>query len=133
MESCAWRNSIIKWERIMNEINRLQKWYQSQCNGDWEQQHGISITSCDNPGWWVKIDIENTPLENKPFPPLERNVSSKQMSRIAKGLEADMGDRGSDWMLCEVKNKVFDGAGDIGKLQTILETFLIWAESSNSN
>ena len=114
----------------MNEIDRLQKWYQSQCNGDWEQQHGISITSCDNPGWWVKIDIENTPLESKSFSPLERNVSSEQMSRIAKGIEPDMCNRGSDWMLCEVKDKIFDGAGDTGKLQTILEAFLIWAESS---
>jgi hypothetical protein len=30
-------------------------------------------------------------------------------------------------MLCEIKNKVFEGAGDPEKLQTILETFLNWA------
>jgi hypothetical protein len=112
----------------MNEITRLQNWYKSQCNGDWEHQHGISITSCDNPGWWVKVDLASTPLETKSFTPVVRNVSPEQMKRIAKGLEPDMCDRGPDWMLCEVKDKVFDGAGDPDKLQTILETFLNWAK-----
>ena len=113
----------------MNEIARLQKWFKSECDGDWEHRHGISITSCDNPGWWVKIDLRNTALEARRFVPVEHNVSADQMDRIAKGLEADMGDRGSDWMLCQVKDKVFDGAGDPDKLQSILETFLKWAEA----
>jgi len=112
----------------MNEIDRLQKWYKSQCNGDWEHQQGISITSCDNPGWWVEIDLSGTPLATKLFASVARNVSPEHMERIAKGLESDMCDRGSDWMLCTVKNKVFDGAGDPDKLRTILETFLNWAE-----
>ncbi len=112
----------------MNEFGRLQDWYKLQCDGNWEQQHGISIISCDNPAWWVKIDLEGTPLEFKPFTTLARNTSTEQMDRIAKGLESDPCDRGSDWMLCEVKEKKFDGAGDPDKLSSILDAFLKWAE-----
>ena len=76
----------------------------------------------------MKIDLAGTSLEHKSFDPVAQNVSSEQMDRIAKGIEPDMCDRGSDWMLCEVKKKVFDGAGDPDKLQVILQTFLNWAE-----
>ena|ERR1035437_9204322 len=116
----------------MNEITRLQNWYKSQCGGDWAQQHGISITTCDNPGWWVKIGLTGTSLETKSFAPVARNVSLEQMERIAKGLEPDMCDLGPDWMLCEVKGKVFEGAGDPEKLRTILEAFLDWAKVNDS-
>jgi len=113
----------------MNEIERLQAWYKSQSNGIWEQQYGISIVSCDNPGWWVKIDLADTPLESKPFTPISLNVSIEQMDKIAKGLESDLCDRGSDWMLCQIKEKKFDGAGDPSKLHSILNIFLNWAEN----
>ena len=113
----------------MNEITRIiEEWYKSQCNGDWEHKHSISITSCDNPGWWVKIDLTGTPLENKAFAPVARNVSPERMARIASGLEPDVCDRGPDWMLCEVKDKVFSGAGEPNKLHTILRTFLDWTK-----
>jgi hypothetical protein len=111
----------------MNEITRLQRWYASQCNGEWEHQHGISIASCDNPGWWVKIDLAGTSLETKSFAPMARHVDLGQMARIAEGLEPDRRDRGGDWMVCEIKDKVFEGAGDPEKLQTILGAFLNWA------
>lgn len=113
----------------MNELVRLQEWFKSQCNGDWEHSLGVSITTCDNPGWWVKIDLAGTSLENKPFTPVALNVSPDKMERIAQGLEMDMTDgRGPVWMLCEVKHKVFHGAGDPDKLQTILNIFLTWAK-----
>jgi hypothetical protein len=112
----------------MNEIDKLQEWYRSRCDGEWEEQHGITITSCDNPGWWVKIDLAGTPLETKPFETVAQNVSPQQIQRIAAGIEPDRCDRGPDWLLCEVEGNVFSGAGDPGKLRTIVETFLNWAE-----
>jgi hypothetical protein len=39
-------NSLIKW---------IQQWYVSQCDGDWEHECGIKITTLDNPGWDIKI------------------------------------------------------------------------------
>ena len=59
----------------MNNIARLQEWYRGQCNGQWEQDHGISIVSCDNPGWWVQNDLTGTPVENKEFERVAKNVS----------------------------------------------------------
>lgn len=112
----------------MSNLNRLQAWYEAQCNGTWEHHSGISIQSCDNPGWWVKIQLTGTPLSEKPFCPIEHNVSLAHMERIAAGLEGDSCDRGSDWMLCHVKDNVFDGAGGPQKLDVILAAFLDWAE-----
>lgn len=107
----------------MSNSSGLQEWYKKQCNGEWEQQSGVSIVSVDNPGWWVRIDLTGTPLENKPFGRVSKNVSLDQIDRISKGLEPDMCDRGPDWLLCQVKDRVFDGAGDPGKLDTILALF----------
>ncbi len=40
----------------------LQAWFVEQCNGDWEHGDGITIETLDNPGWSVKINIEDTVL-----------------------------------------------------------------------
>ena len=56
----------------MDILADLQNWYISNCNGEWEHQHGINIESRDNPGWWVKIDLMTTELLNKPFEPVVR-------------------------------------------------------------
>lgn len=34
-----------------NIFEWLQKWYKSQCDGDWEHEYGIKIETVDNPGW----------------------------------------------------------------------------------
>lgn len=110
------------------DICRLQEWYKKQCNGEWEHRYAISIVSCDNPGWWVKIDLTGTELENKPFESVSKNASSDQMDRISRGIESDVDGRGSDWLLCQVKDRIFDGVGDPDKLNTILAVFLSWIE-----
>ena len=44
-------------------LSSLQRWYSSQCDGDWEHQLGVEITTLDNPGWLVRIELRHTPLE----------------------------------------------------------------------
>lgn len=46
-------------------IVRLQGWYESNCNGDWEHSSGVKIESLDNPGWMVRLDIVGTQVEGK--------------------------------------------------------------------
>lgn len=45
-------------------LTRLQNWYKLNCNGDWEHSYGFSIANLDNPGWTVRIDLQETALEN---------------------------------------------------------------------
>jgi Immunity protein 53 len=49
----------------------LQNWYSSHCDGDWEHDWGASITTLDNPGWFVRINLVGTRLEG---PVVERVV-----------------------------------------------------------
>ena len=41
----------------MNAVSDLQKWYRSQCNGEWEHAEGISIGTLDNPGWSIEVSL----------------------------------------------------------------------------
>ena len=61
----------------MELLLKLQKWYASQCDGHWEHSSGITIESMDNPGWWVKINLKGTSLENKKFELFSKNVCQK--------------------------------------------------------
>lgn len=96
-------------------LTRLQAWYQKQCDGEWENDRGVSIESTDNPGWWVKIDLRGTGLENKSFAEVRRG-------------EAETLDPQPPWMRCYVDDqRVFNGAGDPTTLHDILNVFLDWA------
>lgn len=92
-------------------LNWLQKWYADNCDGSWEHMNVIKIETLDNPGWRVKIDLEDTDLENKPF----------------EEINCDNGD--DDWLRCWIKDAVFNGAGDPSKLETMLSVFKEWAET----
>ena len=47
----------------MEILQWVQQQYEQQCDGDWEHSYGIKIESLDNPGWIIKIDLEDTKLE----------------------------------------------------------------------
>jgi len=93
---------------------RLQKWFSSQCNGTWEHQRGVSIESTDNPGWWIKINIAGTDLEDCEF----------EEVRVGMG---DDSDPQPPWMRCYIKDGVWNGAGDFTRLPEIVDRFLSWA------
>lgn len=103
----------------MNTLARLQDWYAQQCNGEWEHASGITMQTCDNPGWWVKIDLAGTTLQQRAF------------AEIAAGVDAQRFAQGSCWMSCHVENGIWHGAGDASRLEHILETFLAWAEEAD--
>ena len=97
----------------MNLVEQLQDWFQSQCDGVWEHDHGIVIESTDNPGWWVKIDLKGS-LQTKSFEPVGRG-------------DLESTDPQPPWMRCYVEGGVFNGAGDPSTLGEIVTTFLAWA------
>ena len=80
-------------------LQQLQTWYRAQCNGDWEHSYGVKIDTLDNPGWSLSIDLTGTSLEQASF------------SKVTKGVIAGDITENQDWLLCEVKEKTFTGAG----------------------
>ncbi len=94
----------------MTTLDRLQRWYAAQCDDDWEHQQGVEISTLDNPGWRVVIDLEGTPLAG-----------------IAFAEVSDLGPE-ADWIRCWVEGGRFHGAGGANMLDAILGHFLDWAE-----
>jgi hypothetical protein len=62
----------------MSVLADIQKWYASNCDGDWEHSFGIVIETLDNPGWSVTIDLKDTNLEGKTFETFQNEVSEEQ-------------------------------------------------------
>lgn len=99
----------------MDVLDELQRWYSTQCNGEWEQDRGIQIESCDNPGWWVKIDVAGTVL------------ASREFQTIAESVDSNGCQQRDRWLYCRLANGVWHGAGDETKLRLIIKTFIDWA------
>ena len=94
-----------------NLITRLQDWYSSACNGDWEHTYGITVNTIDNPGWSLRIELVDTLLYEKKFAPIK-------IQRVDK----------DDWVSCSIKDGIFEGFGGSKNLAEILRIFLNWAE-----
>jgi hypothetical protein len=99
-------------------LQAVQDWYATHCNGAWEHTHGIKIVTCDNPGWWVTVDLTGTELQTCPY------------ASVAMNVDADGVAAGHRWLFCRVENAVWNGAGDETKLPAILAEFLSWATGS---
>ena len=98
---------------MQRELEGLQRWYESQCDGDWEHTYGIHIGTLDNPGWEVEIDLTDTDLETRSFTPVREDLES------------------SDWIHCRVDDRQFRGYGGVASLERILRTFLDWAQQTS--
>ena len=86
-------------------INWFQEWFNSNCDGEWEHSHGLTIESLDNPGWFVKIDLRDTLLE-------------------FKLIQNDVVDNGNmDWHQIKIVDFHFQGAGSPNKLNYIIQKF----------
>lgn len=96
---------------VQDDFLWLQKWYQIRCNGDWEHGSGIRLSTIDNPGWSLTINLEDTELRNRNFQQVDINRSEK------------------DWIFCEVKNIQFEARGGVGNLPEMLRIFRKWAEN----
>jgi immunity protein 53 of polymorphic toxin system len=49
---------------VTDPIAFLETWFLSQCDGDWEHDARIEISTLDNPGWYLSIDLTATDLED---------------------------------------------------------------------
>lgn len=97
----------------MMSIDRLQAWYESMTAGDWHHTYGITIENIDNPGWELRIDLQDTGLYGKDF-------IRKQEQR----------ENVNDWIHCRVENGQFKGFGGPRQLDEIITIFLDWADAN---
>lgn len=98
---------------MIEPLTRLQQWYLSYCDDDWEHSYGVSISTLDNPGWSLKINLAGTSCQGRPLD------------------ETSVGDSDVDqsWYVCWVADNEFHAAGGPLMLNTMLDFFLNWASA----
>jgi hypothetical protein len=95
----------------LDALGWLQEWYSEYCDGDWEHQQGVEISTIDNPGWRLKIDLVGTDLEGREF--------------IRTEIERSDG----DWIHAWTDKDVFNAAGGKGNLVEMVYLFKSWVDS----
>ena len=98
----------------------LMAWYLRQCDNDWEHSYGVEIGTLDNPGWSLKVELTDTPLNGRKF------------ARVAHGEPADDLDewrRVGSWWVAEVKDGAFQAACGPLDLSAVISVFREWAEA----
>jgi hypothetical protein len=94
----------------MDELAKLQEWYFAQCDGDWEHAWGVEIGTLDNPGWSLRISLEDTRLADVPYE--RRKVETSEL----------------EWMHCWVEDQTVQAAGGPRMLTAMLAEFFRWAD-----
>lgn len=97
-----------------NPLDWLQSWYYSKLDGDWEHQNGIQISTLDNPGWRLSIDIWEMPLRDLPFSRIEKERSEH------------------DWVFVWVEGGKFEARGGPNNLVELIKVFRNWIESTEA-
>ncbi|MFI0436061.1 MAG: immunity 53 family protein [Parachlamydiaceae bacterium] len=98
---------------MTNNLIWLLNWYYKYCNGDWEHQNGIKIGTIDNPGWYLKVNLNATEIQNFKFKIIDINRSE------------------DDWLYCSVNEKIFEGFGGPFNFIEILEIFRQFVEEES--
>lgn len=94
-----------------DNLEWLEAWYQSQCDGAWEHNHGIQLESLRQPGWRLTIRLAGTSAEN---------ASPQRMNFDTSG---------GEWIDCTISPERFEGAGDPRRLEQIIGVFRRWVET----
>jgi hypothetical protein len=92
-------------------LDRLAKWYSDNCDGGWEHQSGVEITTLDNPGWHLLVDLDDTELLNVPFDAVEDGLDGQP-----------------SWHCCKRDDYKFHAFCSPDRLTAVIEIFVDWAE-----
>lgn len=96
----------------MAGLERLERWYLTHCNGDWEHQSGVTIETLDNPGWRVTINLAGTEGESKTLETIRQERTP------------------TDWVVYWIENRKFNAACGPANLSEIIDIFCDWFETS---
>jgi hypothetical protein len=97
----------------MHAFDWLQKWYEDQCDGDWEHTSGIRLETLDNPGWSLDVSLVGTHLEDQPF----------AVRRIERS--------STDWFHAFRRDLNFCGRCGPGNLTEVIDVFRRWASEGD--
>jgi hypothetical protein len=86
----------------------LQAWYAAQCDGDWEHEYGVSMETLDNPGWFLRLDLQETDVDGLTF--------YKQEIHRSK----------NDWFIAQVVDDRFEVACGPLNLGEAIHRFRLW-------
>lgn len=75
---------LIPEQQMAINIPILLEWFDAQCDGDWEHQFGWSIVTLDNPGVYIKIDLDQTYLAKIPLEEIEVENSDNDWCSVRK-------------------------------------------------
>ena len=92
-------------------LSKLERWYLNQCNGDWEHAYGVRIDTLDNPGWTVRINLQDT----------KKQASSQERIAINRS--------DNDWIQYWVEKQEFQIACGPMNLSESIEIFIRWFDS----
>ena len=95
----------------------LIDWYMAQCDGLWEHQHhGFKVSTLDNPGVRLRIDLNETGMEKIDFARLEHRIDSE-----------------TEWIACEkTSDNYFDGCCHPRMFDRLVMIFLEWETKNRS-
>lgn len=86
-------------------LEYIQEWYTANCDDSWEHTYGIRISTIDNPGWSITIDLSETGLEDKEFKVIDIERTE------------------NDWVYCKREGMQFKGHGGPQNLTELLTIF----------
>lgn len=95
-----------------SDLAFLVRWFEQQCDGDWEHDLGIRIETLDNPGWALNVRIEDTELDGQ----------------VADWQRIDEGD--DQWVHWRATGVMFEARCGPGDLERALRAFRTFAGSS---
>jgi Immunity protein 53 len=96
----------------MNELEWLQSYYLSLCDGYWEHSYGFEIGNLDNPGWIFEFEITDTPMQAVDFTELVVNRSD------------------DDWIYCKVEEQKFVASCGPKNLTEVISIFRAWVANA---
>jgi|HubBroStandDraft_1064217.scaffolds.fasta_scaffold273794_1 hypothetical protein len=96
-----------------DNLEWLEDWYQSQCNGDWENSRGMRLESLNDPGWRLTIHLDGTSAANSR--PQQLNLDTPC----------------GEWINCSISEDRFQGSGDPRKLEQIIGIFRHWVDATS--
>ncbi len=88
----------------------LQDWFAENCDGAWEKQWSVNLTTTEEPGWFLSLPLRQTVLESRAFTRIDHNRKTD-----------------ASWWICQVGEGHFLAACGPGDLATVIGIFREWA------